>query len=62
MGTHEFLRGKPSKMKVKTTGLLVQIYFHYFYSRITKATPLHNLEGILSMSHPLGWYTKMFLT
>jgi len=47
------------KTKVKTTGPSVQKILPLFYSRITNATPLANLEAILSMSHLLRWYTKI---
>ena len=54
MGTHEFYVENPLKTKVKTTGLSVQKILPIFYSRITNATPLDNLEDILSISHLLG--------
>jgi len=59
MGTHEFLREKPSKNEGKNHGTVSPKILPLFYSRITNATPLDNLEDILSISHPLGWYTKI---
>jgi len=58
MGTHEFYVENPPKNEGKNHGTVSPKILPLFYSRITNATPLDNLERILTISHPLGWYTK----